>query len=338
MQADLFVSPKLSPNSSEGSRVILGEGPVVLGDRLLTTDARRSLIRSTDLSSGQTEDIDLAAILRDSDLIPREAPNPVLGSLGPTRDGKLLTALATGIYLFDPAKRSMTELTHPEAERHAERPHYNDGKIGPDGAFYVGGMIGGREGAGRLLRIAPDGSFTEPQRGNPPLTTPNGLHWFATDSPDVWDFYYVCSQYPAIQRYRHTLSTGEMVREADLISLPRDTFGYLDGMAGTSNGLLILALYLPVEYGCIVVDTRTGSIVERISTGVPQTTSVALRGGEIYITTAAQEYGDAEFAQFPNAGGIFRCFAQDAESELLRAAREDTVASGFRFESRSPSG
>lgn len=327
MQASLFVSPNLA----SGRRVALGEGPVILGDRLLTTDAIGCLIRSTDLRTAQTEDVDLAEILRTSGQIPRDAPNPVLGCLAPTAEGRLLAATARGIYEVDLEARTMTAFTHPEDSRRADAPHYNDGKVGPDGAFYVGGMIEGREGAGRLLRVAPDGSFSEPQVGNPPLTTPNGLHWFATESPDVWDFYYVCSQYPAIQRYRHTLSTGQMLREPDLISLPNETYGYLDGMTGTSNGLLILALWMPAEDGCIVVDTRTGSIVERISTGVPQTTSVAMRGAEIYITSAAAGYSDEELERYPNAGGIFRCSATAAESALLRAAREDTVAAAWRF-------
>jgi sugar lactone lactonase YvrE len=225
----------------------------------------------------------------------------------------------------------MCEFSHPEADRIAASPHYNDGKIGPDGAFYVGGMIGGVEGAGRLLRIAGDGSFSEPQVGAPPLTTPNGMHWMPTDSPSVWEFFYVCSQYPAIQRYLHDLETGKMTRQDDLIPLPRETFGYLDGMTGTQNGLLILALYKPVDYGCVVIDTATAKIIERISTTAPQTTSAIMHGSTIYVTTAAQEYGDSDYAEFPHAGDVFRCSARDAEHSLLRSATESTVQSGWVF-------
>ena len=327
MKAIPFVSSVLGPEQ----RVILGEGPIFFRGRLLTTDARRSLIRSSDLESGETENIDLAQLLRDQGLIADSAPNPILGSIARAEDGRLLAAMATGIYLFDFDSGSMTEFSHPEKARIECGPHYNDGKVGPDGAFYVGGMIGGQEGAGRLLRIAGDGSFTEALTGAPPLTTPNGMHWMATAEPHVWDFYYVCSQYPAIQHYRHDTTSGIIDRRPDLIQLPRSTFGFLDGMTGTHNGLLILALYLPNEYGCIVVDTRTGEIIERIVTDAPQTTSVAMHGDRAYITSAAQEYTEQDYAEYPRAGAIFRCSMDFAEHPLLREAREAVPQSSWDF-------
>jgi sugar lactone lactonase YvrE len=327
MNAFPFVSSNLGPDE----RVILGEGPIFFGDRLLTTDARRSLIRSTDPLTGVTQNIDLAKLLRAQNLIPADAANPVLGCIASTEDGRLLAAMATGIYLVDLQTSTMSEFSHPEAERVVCGPHYNDGKVGPDGAFYVGGMIGGEFGAGRLLRIAGDGSYSEPLVGAPPLTTPNGMHWFATEDPNVWDFFYVCSQYPAIQRYRHDLGAGKMTRQDDLISLPNEEFGFLDGMTGTDDALLILALYMPVEYGCIVIDTQTGKIIERISTGVPQTTSVAIREHTLFITSAAQEYTATDYEKFPFAGSILRGFLEQADASQLREAREDTVASGWQF-------
>ncbi|HWD41342.1 MAG TPA: SMP-30/gluconolactonase/LRE family protein [Fimbriimonas sp.] len=316
----MVASPFVSPHLQGGGRVILGEGPLVLGSQLFSTDARRCLLRRTALTSGLTEDIDLAILLRKEGLI-EESATPILGCVAPMAGGGLLAAIASGIYLFDLDTRRIRHFTHPEEDRQHLGPHYNDGKVGPDGCFYVGGMIGGMHGAGRLWRVAPDGSFTLPHVDNPPLTTPNGMHWFPTADPDVWDFYYVCSQYPAIQRYEHRLSEGVMSRKPDLVSLPFEEFGYLDGMTGSGNGLLFLCLYLPREYGAIVVDRESGEIVERISTDAPQTTSAAIAGSELYITSAAQGYTEEDFERHPNAGSIYRCLLRDSTVTKVREAR-----------------
>jgi len=179
--------------------------------------------------------------------------------------------------------------------------------------------------------VAPDGAISEPLVDAPPLTTPNGLHWYPTDDPDVWDFYYVCSNYPGVQFYEHRLSEGKMFRRPDVLSLPQKQFGYLDGMTGSDNEVLILALYESPEPGCIVFDRLTGEILDRVFTTAPQTTSVALNGDLLYVTSAAQGYTDRDFADFPDAGAVFRCSFQDSAHPKVRAA---AAVPPFAFETR----
>ncbi len=324
MTASVFVSPNLG----NGDRIILGEGPFIFQGKLVSTDAHRCLLRWTDLETGVTENVDIAAHLKVQGHIAQDAKTPILGCAAPTTDDRLIVATSRGIYLFDPASKELVFFSHPEDERVHLNPHYNDGKAGPDGAFYVGGMIGDQPGAGRLLRIAPSGEVSEPLVDGPPLTTPNGLHWFPTADPDLWEFYYVCSQYPAIQHYQHRLSAGKMFRQPDLIDLPLEEFGYLDGMTGSQNGLLFLALWEAQEYGCIIVDVATRTIIDRISTDAPQTSSAALVNHVLYMTSATAGYSDQKRDKYPNAGAIYRC---DLNASTLAAVREAEPSEPFKF-------
>jgi sugar lactone lactonase YvrE len=319
----LTSEPFVPPFHANGDRVKLGEGPISFRGRLATTDAARGILRLTDLTSALTEEISFPELLASQGFIKTGDPQ-ILGCVAETEDGRVLAALSAGIFFFDPDTQKLSLLAHPEADRPDGR--YNDGKVGPDGAFYVGGMTG-REGEGRFWRVSANGKYVQPLKGAPPLTTPNGLHWSPTADPDVWDFYYVCSHYPGIQRYRHTLSSNIVERQKDLISLPQEKFGYLDGMAGSSNGLLFLCLYQGY-CGCIVADSASGSIIEEISTGAPQTTSAAIIDGALYITSAAQEYTASDFEKYPNAGAVFRC---DLAGSSVAEVREAMAKPAFKF-------
>ena len=103
-------------------------------------------------------------------------------------------ALRSDVVLFDPvsgARQVVASVTHA---RPAMR--LNDGKVGPDGAFWVGSMDSEGEAA-KLYRVAPDGAVRIVAEG---IATSNGLAWNAaatrlyhSDSRgsmwiDCWDF------------------------------------------------------------------------------------------------------------------------------------------------------
>ncbi len=290
--------------------------------RLASTDAFRGTLRLSSLKNGETEDVFFAELLAKQGFSVPEEPL-VLGCVAEVEDGRLLAALSAGLFFFDFDTKQVEPLAHPEKGRAGVR--YNDGKVGPDGAFYVGGMTG-VENEGKFWRIDANGC-SQPLIGAPGLTTPNGLQWFATADPDIWDFFYICSQYPGIQHYRHTLSKHKMERMPDLISLPREKFGFLDGMAGSENGLLFLCLYLGY-CGCVVVDSDSGEIIEEIATDAPQTTSGALIDGSLYVTSGAQDYTEEDFAKYPLAGAVFRC---DLAQSSVAKVREATARPGFKY-------
>ena len=62
-----------------------------------------------------------------------------VGSLGLAQSGRLIVALRHGVGLFDPDTYAWMHLADIEAER-GPATRLNDGKVGPDGAFWVGSM------------------------------------------------------------------------------------------------------------------------------------------------------------------------------------------------------
>ncbi|MFG6082981.1 SMP-30/gluconolactonase/LRE family protein [Paracoccus litorisediminis] len=99
------------------------------------------------------------------------------GSLGLCDSGLIVVGLQTGVHLLDPATAALSLLCDPDGGRADSR--LNDGKVGPDGYFWVGTRDEAepQTGNARLYRVAPDGSFATVLDG---LLTSNGLAW----SPD----------------------------------------------------------------------------------------------------------------------------------------------------------
>src|SRR4051794_25682387 len=58
----------------------------------------------------------------------------VVGSFGLCRSGRLVVALKHHVILFDPRTQESRDLTPRVAEPDTSR--FNDGKVGPDGAFW----------------------------------------------------------------------------------------------------------------------------------------------------------------------------------------------------------
>ena len=60
----------------------------------------------------------------------------VVGSFGLCRSGRLVVALRHRVVLFDPRTKVIEQLTDPVDEPPTNR--FNDGKVGPNGCFWVG--------------------------------------------------------------------------------------------------------------------------------------------------------------------------------------------------------
>jgi sugar lactone lactonase YvrE len=162
----------------------VGESPVWDADnnRLLWCDIPAGRIHALSLSTGARQ------------LWQFDSPVP---SLGLAQNGRWVVALANDVILFDPEtgdREIIATITHSKPDM-----RLNDGKIGPDGAFWVGSMDGTLAAplGGKLYRVAPDGSFTTIATD---LAISNGLAWNAdatrlyhSDSRggmwiDCWDF------------------------------------------------------------------------------------------------------------------------------------------------------
>ncbi|MHA6691664.1 SMP-30/gluconolactonase/LRE family protein [Devosia sp. A449] len=162
----------------------VGESPV--------WDAARQWLWWCDIPAGMIHALDVANGTRQ-----RWAFDEPVPSFGLAQQGRLVVALRHDVVLFDPAsgrRETVARIAHAKPEM-----RLNDGKVGPDGAFWVGSMDASGDGppAGQLYRVGPDGSVRVIAEG---IAIANGLAWNAaatrlyhSDSRgdiwlDCWDF------------------------------------------------------------------------------------------------------------------------------------------------------
>src|ERR1044072_4616089 len=62
-----------------------------------------------------------------------------IGSIGLAASGRIVGALRHSVILFDPVSETKQEICRIEEDQ-AEKTRLNDGRVGPDGAFWVGSM------------------------------------------------------------------------------------------------------------------------------------------------------------------------------------------------------
>ena len=81
----------------------------------------------------------------------------VVASFGLARAGRLVVALRERVVLFDTLSGEIADLTG--AMDVPANNRLNDGKVGPDGAFWVGGidLSSPRQPTASLYRVTPDG-------------------------------------------------------------------------------------------------------------------------------------------------------------------------------------
>jgi sugar lactone lactonase YvrE len=132
-----------------------------------------------------------------------EMPAPV-GCIGLCENGKVAAGLQTGVHLLDPATGQLELLCNPDDGRTNSR--LNDGKVGPDGHFWIGTRDEAvpQTGNARLYRVAPDGGVQNIIDGD--MLTSNGLAW----SPDGRRMYHSDSSGLLLQAFDFDAATGTL--------------------------------------------------------------------------------------------------------------------------------
>ncbi|WP_281389773.1 SMP-30/gluconolactonase/LRE family protein [Pelagibacterium limicola] len=253
------------------TRCRVGESPVWDGERnrLLWADCRAGRIYVHDFNVGELFNWTLPEQVR---------------SFGLAEASRLVVALISGIYLFDTQSQGLEFLVDPEPEHAGSRSsrRLNDGKVGPDGAFWVGSMHTDAPTAA-LYRITPDGQCERKVEG---LSTSNGLAFSAdgtvmihTDSRAEW-----------IDRYSLDASTGEL-GERTRIATPGEADGRPDGGAFDSEDCYWSA---GVTAGCINRYDLNGRLLEKIPVPVRAPTMPCFGGPDmktLFITSLRRENG-----------------------------------------------
>lgn len=261
----------------------LGESPV--------WDSGKNRLLWADITPGKIYAKDLAGGAETVWQMPEQ-----VGSLGLTDDGRLVVALASGVALFDPAADSLERLVEIEPEQAPFRPQnrLNDGKVGPDGAFWVGSVHVIGPGGAALWRVTADGQAELKVDG---LATSNGLAF----SSDGRTMFHVDSGPGWLDRWSLDPETGE-ITDRRRIAEPGQAVGRADGGAIDADGYYWSA---GVSGGRLNRFNFEGTLVDTVSVPVPAPTMPCFGGADmrtLFFTSTRRPEGATE-----DCGKVFRC-------------------------------
>lgn len=218
-------------------------------------------------------------------------------SLGLAASGRLIVALRDSVVLFDLATDEIQDLCRIEADNPYTR--LNDGRVGPDGAFWVGSMDdrADKEPIGALYRVDPSGRV---DRKVESLTTSNGLAWTA----DGEMMFHADSRGPWIDRWRFDRTTGEMSGRTR-IAEPDVAVGRPDGGSCDVEGYYWSA---GVSAGHLNRYAPDGSLIATYDVPVPAPTMPCFGGRDyhtLYLTSLREGRAAALLQRAPQSGAVF---------------------------------
>ena len=219
----------------------------------------------------------------------------VVGSFGLCRSARLVVALRHRVVLLDPHTGTVTALTDAIDEPPTNR--LNDGKVGPDGCFWVGSMDESRprKPTGALYRVTPDGKIERKAEG---YAVSNGLAW----SPDGRTMYHADSTSGIIETWDFDVASGRLANHRVLATLSNEE-GRPDGAACDVDGNYWAA---GVSAGCINKFSPQGKLLEKLPFPVPRPTMPCFADGQLYVTSLREGLPAEMLEKFPALGGLFR--------------------------------
>lgn len=290
--------PKPHPLNQD-LRLALGESPVwdAVNSRLLVADILGCAIHALGPDGHH-----LATWLFPSEV----------GSFGLCRSGRWIVALRQEIVLFDPRDGRRTTIAAPALPPTAR---FNDGKVAPDGSFWVGSMddCTPRSPIGALFRITPDHACQPVADG---LSVSNGLAWtgdgrtmFHTDSAagriDAWDY------------DPHARSA---TNRRPLFAFSDPVLGRPDGAAFDTADVYWSA---GVRAGRINRFSRNGALLASDPFPCPGVTMPCFGGPglkTLFWTTLRQPLGADAIAAHPSVGSVFVMAAPAAGVPIAKFA------------------
>jgi sugar lactone lactonase YvrE len=274
------------------ARCSVAESPVwdAAARRLLFCDINGKRINALSIDTGERETWDFPE---------------VVGSFGLCRSGRLVVAQRHHVVLFDPKIGVLTDLTAKVEEPPTNR--LNDGKVGPDGAFWVGSMDENspRQKVAALYRVTADGRITKQQDG---IAVSNGLAW----SPDGRTMYHSDSTAGVIEAWDFDPATGSRSGHRVLATLTSDD-GRPDGAATDAAGNYWSA---GPSAGCLNCFSPSGELLRKWAFPVPGPTMPCFAGEWLYVTSLREGKSEQVLAEHPTLGGLFRAAAPAPGAEV----------------------
>jgi L-arabinonolactonase len=227
-----------------------------------------------------------------------------LGSLALCESGRLLLALAKGLYLADvhaDADELPSLSSFVSVECDEPRTRINDGRCDRSGNFVFGTMNehAAHEPIGRFYQY----SFAHGLRqlDLPGVAIPNSL-CFSLDGAMM---YYCDSLHPRILCCNYDAGSARTSRTRAFATLPADG-SCADGSTVDAEGFLWNAQW---GAGRIVRYTPRGEIDCVVPVPTKNPTCVALGGRQLdklYITTAREGLSSTDLSEQPESGGVYR--------------------------------
>jgi len=270
----------------DNTRCTLGEGPVFddRRDVLWWCDIVGRSIHAFFLHEGRTQTFEFES---------------EVGSLGIAETGRLVVALRHEVGLFDPESGIFQRIAEIEAGNPDTR--LNDGKVGPDGAFWVGTMddrnVSRKDPLGSLYRVDASGKVERKVEG---LVTSNGLAWTA----DGEIMFHSDSRGPWIDRWRFDRRRGEISGRMRFAVLD-EASGRPDGGACDAEGFYWSA---GVSAGRLNRFAPDGSLAAMHEVPVPAPTMPCFGGPDfrtLYVTSLREGRSPEVLEAAPQSGGVF---------------------------------
>ena len=212
------------------------------------------------------------------------------------RSGRLIIALRDKVGLFDPDTEAFEELATIEKDNDGTR--LNDGKVGPDGAFWVGTMdargLAQREPIGALYRVDAGGGVEKKVDG---LKVSNGLAF----SPDGRAMFHSDTGGPWIDRWDFDPDTGA-ISNRRRIAEPGDDIGRPDGAATDADGNYWSA---GISAGSLNRFSADGDLIDSTKLPVAAPTMPCFAGpdlGRIYVTSLRKGRAPELLERYPLTG------------------------------------
>jgi sugar lactone lactonase YvrE len=270
-----------TPATTEQFR--LGEGPV--------WDAPRSRLLWVDIEGRAVLQglLDAGAIT----VTDRIGFDTMVGAVAAATDGTLLVAAQEQLVVRYPDGRWEDG---PRVVPAGEARRLNDGGTDPAGRFLVGTLsLEGPSEREVLVRVEADARLTVLDDD---LALSNGLAW-SSDGRRMF----------SVDTLRHTVSVRDYDPGSGAVG-PRRVHlrlddGLPDGIAMDAADHLWVAIWGGGEVRRYAPD---GTLVDRVATGAPHTSSVAFAGddlGTLVITTATSELSDDQLRAHPGSGRLF---------------------------------
>ena len=223
----------------------------------------------------------------------------LIGGWFPTRDGRLLLAMQTGLYWFDPECGARERYCDLEADQPLTRA--NDGRCDPQGRLWISTMDmvnEPRTPIGGLYRVAPGEAPVKVLGG---LCIPNALAW----SPDGGTMYFADSPRRVVWQFDFDGERGEISNRREFFALDEGAPGVPDGACTDVEGGIWIAI---PQGGRVERRMPDGSLDAVIETPAERPTMCGFGGpglDTLYVTSLSRHLSDAERARRPDEGALF---------------------------------